>query len=1338
MNKIASAVILTLLLSGILTPALNIQPVEAAMAAVYIMADGSVSPSTAPIQRNGSTYTLTDNIITDYDGIWIQRNNVILDGAGYTVQRAEGSTVMSDGIYLRERSNVTIRNIVIKRFFLGIDVSASSGNDISGNIITASDVYGIWLSDLSSNNTIRNNIITYNGLGAYLASCSSNTISGNIIANNNGYGIILYSSSNNTISGNDITANSDIAIYLYSSSKNSISGNNITANNYIGIVVGSSSDNNIAGNRITENLQNGIHLYYSKYNSVSGNNISANSWDGIQLFSSSNNRISANSVEANYVGMVLYESSDNNIIGNDVTANTMYGLEFYQSSSNVISGNNILNNNYGICLFDGSSNNTIHHNNFVNNMQQVSTYSSVNIWDDGYPSGGNYWSDYIGVDSDNDGIGDTPYVIDADNTDRYPRMSVCASTVYLYPSTITTEAGQVFSVSIMTSRVQNLWAWQAGIQWNPTFLEYTSCTWGEFQTVAGTSKRSAPTIDGAVGNTSKPALESALRGWSAPVSAADMKLLIVTFKAVKAGTSSLKLIDVSLRSQNLTDTTTYPRWSDVNCNGTVDAEDVTFTYECWEGGCYNQTADFNDDGIVDITDISIVTSDFGKNNTDPLWEVTNTIHDIPVAIVNAQIQARPSEACISVPYHSQTTGYYCGPASLEMLFDFYGPDIPQIQIADVARTSPDGTYTCDMMRAAHFSNMSTSMGNESPLNFTGYTARKLGYAALECSGMTIDDLKSLILAGYPIIVCTSWHYRVVVGFDSSYIVFQDSYYGSMYTMTYRDFNIDWDYSGHWGLLVSPWNVQVSNPKNVLPGDIFDVTATITYPWAPPFSKQYPASSTNATISLPAGLTLVSGETSKKTVGTGYLEAGESINVTWTVQAESLGGYAISVEAEGIVSGFVPPIPRYDYWYEYEDRIGGSGQGIMEVSSSLDTSPPTTIDDYDGVWHNHNFNINLMASDDVGTVMETYYKINNGQTKTLSLNGQPYITTASANNTLEYWSADWAGNEEFPHKFLQEIKLDTISPVIGVPLRTPSGIVQPTEEATITVDVTDTLTGVKNVELCYTVTDGAIWENRTMHYNDSTNLYEATIPAQPNGTLVKFKIVAYDNVENMAVKNNMGKYYVYQVQAIYKLTITTTTGGTTIPDPGTRLYLSGDTATVYALPDSGYIFYYWELDGVNVGSDMPYTIRMYENHTLRAIFLLIQPLSAAISPLSASIRLGEYLTLNATVTGGKPPYYYKYQWYLNDRLVERAESSSWIFTSTTSGIYYVYLKVTDYWGNTTQSETAFITVLAVPVGGYSFSIKGYTTTNALTAYLGITVILAIGLTAIKRKRTKKAK
>jgi len=98
-----------------------------------------------------------------------------------------------------------------------------------------------------------------------------------------------------------------------------------------------------------------------------------------------------------------------------------------------LSGNNVTaTKGYGIVLYY-SNNNVFYHNNFINNIQHVYilTPSYANSWDDGYPSGGNYWSDYDGIDlysgpqqdeTGSDGIGDTPYVIDEDNQDNYPLM----------------------------------------------------------------------------------------------------------------------------------------------------------------------------------------------------------------------------------------------------------------------------------------------------------------------------------------------------------------------------------------------------------------------------------------------------------------------------------------------------------------------------------------------------------------------------------------------------------------------------------------------------------------------------------------------------------------------------------------------------------------------------------------------------------------------------------------------------------------------------------------------------------------------------------------------------
>jgi hypothetical protein len=50
----------------------------------------------------------------------------------------------------------------------------------------------------------------------------------------------------------------------------------------------------------------------------------------------------------------------------------------------------------------------------------------------------------------------------------------------------------------------------------------------------------------------------------------------------------------------------------------------------------------------------------------------------------------------------------------------------------------------------------------------------------------------------------------------------------------------------------------------------------------------------------------------------------------------------------------------------------------------------------------------------------------------------------------------------------------------------------------------------------------------MTFEPNTNLYEYTIPGQGAGTIVNYKITAYDRAGNNVMDDNAGQYYVYTV------------------------------------------------------------------------------------------------------------------------------------------------------------------------------------------------------------------
>jgi parallel beta-helix repeat protein len=156
---------------------------------------------------------------------------------------------------------------------------------------------------------------------------------------------------------------------------------------------------------------------------------------GIRLTDSVNCTVSNNFVAKNIGGIVFENSSNCTAIGNNVTRNSD-GIRLYSSSSNNrITENTVYNNSYCGMIYplpyESPEDNTIFHNSFINNSNPFIIQSEGNIWDIGYPYGGNFWSFYNGTDfcsgsyqneTGRDGIGDTHYTVGYSEVDRYPLM----------------------------------------------------------------------------------------------------------------------------------------------------------------------------------------------------------------------------------------------------------------------------------------------------------------------------------------------------------------------------------------------------------------------------------------------------------------------------------------------------------------------------------------------------------------------------------------------------------------------------------------------------------------------------------------------------------------------------------------------------------------------------------------------------------------------------------------------------------------------------------------------------------------------------------------------------
>jgi parallel beta-helix repeat protein len=314
-----------------------------------------------------------------------------------TIQAAINAA--SDGDTVFVRNGTYYENIVVSKSLVILGENAMS------TIIDSHDS-GSFNVHINANVTLSGFTLQNGDSGIFVNHPCTVDIKNNIIRNQYYYGVFVqtWGTCNVTVQDNLIVASSGGIQVSYSEGFCALERNNLSQVGS-GIMTGYGM--------MTGNVVN---------NTITGNG----SGTGLDLSDFFNGTIEGNSITGFMDCAWLEGTSGNLVTGNVLAANAGFGLGIISSDDNTVIGNDILNNGFGIWLSSSSRNNVIWHNNFINNSQQVNIVDSsyANTWDDGYPSGGNYWSDYKGLEIYVDGIGDTAYTIDANNTDRYPLMGM--------------------------------------------------------------------------------------------------------------------------------------------------------------------------------------------------------------------------------------------------------------------------------------------------------------------------------------------------------------------------------------------------------------------------------------------------------------------------------------------------------------------------------------------------------------------------------------------------------------------------------------------------------------------------------------------------------------------------------------------------------------------------------------------------------------------------------------------------------------------------------------------------------------------------------------------------
>jgi parallel beta-helix repeat protein len=387
---------------------------------------------------------------------------------------------------------------------------------------------------------------------------------------------------------------------------------------------------------------------------------------GIFLSSSNFSSIEGNVITECYDGVTLDLNSSNNLLYGNYIAKTgcAINLRLYARGNRIIN-NTIYHCDLAIDMEITANESVIFHNRFIDSPGQVDCHSSPNIWDDGYPSGGNLWTGFVGRDlyqglnqdiSGSDGICDAPIQINGiNNVDRYPLFvsgDDAKVQFYLEPSSLTVRKGQTFNVTVKLDNMPEYPGYvglEFRIRWNSSVLNGVVMEEILFRSVTPEDEQSN------IWNVASRVYSSNVTyayTWQSMYQAyvngywpiwGNHSVATITLKAVGEGNCTLtpvvvkagsgtygpeeiahliyvgggmdgSLLNVTVRGSTIEVKSRSP--GDCNGDDKVDILDTIVFSHSFGSSLgdlrYDEAADQNLDGVVDIYDVLIVAANFGK------------------------------------------------------------------------------------------------------------------------------------------------------------------------------------------------------------------------------------------------------------------------------------------------------------------------------------------------------------------------------------------------------------------------------------------------------------------------------------------------------------------------------------------------------------------------------------------------------------------------------------------------------------------------------------------------------------------------------------------------------